>query len=452
MPRRSAAGGLLDGRRHLRTEIDAIIAKARSHETDGGASLTAIGKVVDDWGEEVDTALLRARYTLGQILYRQGAVREALDAHLTTVAIAERAGFQGSPYATNARALAVLCAYEIGDWDRAAELAAHGAELSEEAAAPLDAAASLLHAGRGGRRAIKIFRCLRSQWEFDRSTVVQSGVAALDAHGWSGDLDGARALRRDVVTYLRRIEEQAQVMVEVRLDALLLGHLATRAHLAGADERAALLEEGEELLGEALSVWDSEPGLPPKTTEARAWESRARAEHAHLRWRAGESVDLNSLVGEFSTCAGLFASRGDRYEESRCRSRLASVLTAAGRGDEADRERDAAIETARALGAAPLAAELGSAVAGVAGGSTAGSPVPSPSHPETPRRVVVQLTPREHEVLTLVARGRSNGEVGRELFISTKTVSVHVSNILAKLGASGRGEAVALARDLGLLE
>ena len=42
--------------------------------------------------------------------------------------------------------------------------------------------------------------------------------------------------------------------------------------------------------------------------------------------------------------------------------------------------------------------------------------------------------------------------MGRELFISTKTVSVHVSNILAKLGASGRGEAVALARDLGLLE
>ena len=80
-------------------------------------------------------------------------------------------------------------------------------------------------------------------------------------------------------------------------------------------------------------------------------------------------------------------------------------------------------------------------------------PSPShPDHPEPPRGVVVQLTPREHEVLTLVARGRSNGKVGRELFISTKTVSVHVSNILAKLGASGRGEAVALARDLGLLE
>jgi DNA-binding NarL/FixJ family response regulator len=55
------------------------------------------------------------------------------------------------------------------------------------------------------------------------------------------------------------------------------------------------------------------------------------------------------------------------------------------------------------------------------------------------------LTPREREVLRLIARGRSNGEIGGELFISTKTASVHVSNILAKLGVSTRTEAAALA-------
>ena len=52
----------------------------------------------------------------------------------------------------------------------------------------------------------------------------------------------------------------------------------------------------------------------------------------------------------------------------------------------------------------------------------------------------------------LVAAGRTNGEIGKQLFISTKTVSVHVSNILAKLGASRRTEAVAVARDSGLLD
>jgi DNA-binding NarL/FixJ family response regulator len=54
-------------------------------------------------------------------------------------------------------------------------------------------------------------------------------------------------------------------------------------------------------------------------------------------------------------------------------------------------------------------------------------------------------------VLQLVAQGRSNREIGGQLFISGKTVSVHVSNILAKLGARGRLEAVAAARRRGLL-
>ena len=61
----------------------------------------------------------------------------------------------------------------------------------------------------------------------------------------------------------------------------------------------------------------------------------------------------------------------------------------------------------------------------------------------------VALTAREQEILGLVAQGRSNGEIGRQLFISTKTVSVHVSNILAKLGAAGRTEAAAIARRQG---
>ncbi|WP_305852995.1 AAA family ATPase [Georgenia sp. TF02-10] len=56
-----------------------------------------------------------------------------------------------------------------------------------------------------------------------------------------------------------------------------------------------------------------------------------------------------------------------------------------------------------------------------------------------------ELTAREREVLARLAEGRSNGEIAAELFISTKTASVHVSNILAKLQVSTRGEAAALA-------
>ena len=61
------------------------------------------------------------------------------------------------------------------------------------------------------------------------------------------------------------------------------------------------------------------------------------------------------------------------------------------------------------------------------------------------------LTEREREVLLLVAAGRSNPEIAQALFISAKTASVHVSNILAKLGVSGRVEAAAVAHRLGVV-
>ncbi|MEV3858006.1 AAA family ATPase [Streptomyces sp. NPDC050095] len=60
------------------------------------------------------------------------------------------------------------------------------------------------------------------------------------------------------------------------------------------------------------------------------------------------------------------------------------------------------------------------------------------------------LTSRERDVLRLVTAGRSNRQIAEELFISPKTASVHVSNILAKLGVAGRGEAAALAHRLHL--
>jgi DNA-binding NarL/FixJ family response regulator len=60
------------------------------------------------------------------------------------------------------------------------------------------------------------------------------------------------------------------------------------------------------------------------------------------------------------------------------------------------------------------------------------------------------LTAREREVLVLIADGRSNGQIADELVISRKTASVHVSNILAKLGVSTRLEAAAVAHRRGV--
>jgi DNA-binding NarL/FixJ family response regulator len=62
-----------------------------------------------------------------------------------------------------------------------------------------------------------------------------------------------------------------------------------------------------------------------------------------------------------------------------------------------------------------------------------------------------RLTDREREVLALVADGHSNGRIATALFISPKTASVHVSNILAKLGVTSRTEAATTAFRQGLL-
>ena len=60
------------------------------------------------------------------------------------------------------------------------------------------------------------------------------------------------------------------------------------------------------------------------------------------------------------------------------------------------------------------------------------------------------LTPREREVLALVADGRTNRQIAQTLYITDKTASVHVSRILAKLGVANRAEAAAVAHRLRL--
>jgi DNA-binding NarL/FixJ family response regulator len=67
-----------------------------------------------------------------------------------------------------------------------------------------------------------------------------------------------------------------------------------------------------------------------------------------------------------------------------------------------------------------------------------------------PQRAFPELTEREEEVLSLVAQGKSNQEISRQLFVRLKTVRNHVSNILTKLQVADRAQAVIRARDAGM--
>ncbi|MFF8972175.1 AAA family ATPase [Streptomyces sp. NPDC014995] len=162
--------------------------------------------------------------------------------------------------------------------------------------------------------------------------------------------------------------------------------------------------------------------------------------------RRAEGLDTPGLWSEVVIA---FERLERPYDLARVRYRLAEALLTGG-GTEPG--RDHATELLRLthavaghLGARSLA-ESAVRLAGRARLTLTATATPTPDDPAR----ALGLTGRERDVLRLVSAGRTNRRIAEELFISPKTASVHVSNILAKLGVSGRGEAAAVAHRLGL--
>jgi DNA-binding NarL/FixJ family response regulator len=112
------------------------------------------------------------------------------------------------------------------------------------------------------------------------------------------------------------------------------------------------------------------------------------------------------------------------------------------------------IRTGDALLAPSITRRLVERFAGRSGGPpapSASAELPASSHPGTVGCAVSVLTPREFEVLGLIARGMSNGEIAAKLFLSEATVKTHVARILTKLGLRDRVQAVVLAYESGLV-
>ncbi|WP_309095639.1 AAA family ATPase [Streptomyces sp.] len=181
------------------------------------------------------------------------------------------------------------------------------------------------------------------------------------------------------------------------------------------------------------------------TTNAPVWLAHERWVRAELRRAAGHCTP-----DVWSEAVTAFEPLGRPYDLARVRLRLAESLLAGGGEDERDRATELlrlAHTVARHLDARPLADAAG-ALARRA--RLALTPASGPARAATDPAETLGLTSRERDVLRLVSAGHTNRRIAQELFISPKTASVHVSNILAKLGVSGRGEAAAVAHRLGL--
>ncbi|MFD3945646.1 AAA family ATPase [Streptomyces sp. NPDC058579] len=196
----------------------------------------------------------------------------------------------------------------------------------------------------------------------------------------------------------------------------------------GRAESLALLRRTARQMATAAPVWEAYAG------HTSAELDRAEGRHPVDRWT--ETVAAYEALER-------------PYVLALARHRLADALLAeGGRREEAAALLREAHATAVRLGAQPLREDVELLAARARLPLTAPDRAPEPG----PGDDAFGLTPREQDVLRLVAAGRTNRQIAEELFISPKTASVHVSNILAKLGVSSRGEAAALAHRLRLLE
>lgn len=378
---------------------------------------------------------LRALWNLGTARHEADDLPGAVAVYREVEERARQTGLAASIYAMEARLARVEVSFRLGAWDEALRVAsAPGLRLARRDAVSLEAAALRVLVEREPQAFPAHDARVRALAGDDPTAVAPWADLSLRVHGavaagWCGRAEEALAHADAVVARLAS-EDDPLHLLTVRLAAHALTALAAQGPAADAARALAFLDRAERSVAAA----------PPKRgqavgREAHAWLGRARLLHARVA--RGGRPDGADVAG-WQEVLGLVA--GQPYEEATAAFRLAESLLAAGRRDDAARHARTALGTASALGARPLHDAL------VALGRRArldlGGGVPAADGP---------LTAREAQVLRLVAEGLTNRAIGERLFISEKTASVHVSNILGKLGASGRAEAVAIAGRRGLL-
>ena len=379
---------------------------------------------------------LRVRTLLARILLESGDLDEASQIAHFGVALAARAGLSMAPYGLDLQYLHYLAHYNDGDWDHAQQIAdGFPVRVTSISEARLSAMALFIDVARGSAQVAERRAWLEPYMAMDLlAEYIADGLFAEDAY-WAGDLAGALTAAQATIgaaTAWGGEEYSAQVIRPAAVGIAALADQARQARAAG-QPAEALVAEARALADIARQGVDSKHRVAASIgVDGRGWLARAEAE---LRRAAGENDPEN-----WQTVVDTFGP-GFVYETAKSRWRLAEALAESGRREEAQQQWQLAVAAADDLGATRLRAALADLGRRARLGSSSRAVQGSP---------LSVLTSRESEVLRTLAAGRSNKEIAAELFISNKTVSVHVSNILAKLGAASRTEAAAIAHDNGI--
>jgi len=384
--------------------------------------------------------------------------------------------------------------FSLGRWAESRELSERALDWSPTGTTFVNAIVNLVIVeieANGGEEASRLLGRILVELETGRD--LQYAVPAYQATAslalWSGDIaDAARATARGWA----RVRETEDWVLTARMAATALE--VDAAVVADALERrriadvAAARERSARVLAEAQRAAERS-GVAPAMGSRREAEANLATARAY-RSRLEGHDDPATWAG----VARAWHALGDRYRVARARWRQAEATLAAAGAAPATREGgrvdaravrvDAreplldAVRIALELEARPLLRALRelaqramiplpAAVEEVlsVGAVTTGPPVEPVPVMDTgvialaasgaaapPDGDTFGLSHREREVLALIAQGRTNREIGDRLFISQKTVGVHVGNILAKLRVSGRVEAAAVAIRLGMTD
>jgi DNA-binding CsgD family transcriptional regulator len=386
---------------------------------------------------------LRAATILSRAHLERGELADSARVAHEGVRRADEAGLSLAPYGLDVQHLHFQAHYAKGDWDHAQQLAnGWSIRVATLPEAILSAMALFVDVARGNTVAAERRTWLEPLWDQDKLCGYMARAMYAELALWQGDTDRAVAEAEAAIAldwdehfgFAPSVIRPAAVGVAAHADRAAQARAAGDPARAGTETEAArvLLAQAHE---GATASFRPRAVLGP---EGQGWLARAEAEYR----RAQGDNDPAAWQAVLDAFGPAFV-----YEAARTRWRLAEALAEAGDRAAAQDQWEQAAAVADRLRAGPLRAALADLARRARLTNPDPGPVPPPTQgaPDGAGAALSALTTREREVLRLIAAGRSNREIGAELFISAKTASVHVSNILGKLGVASRTEAAAIA-------